>query len=315
MMRTRIILGLCVSLLILPGGDAALSAKLYKYQDADGTWHFSDTPPETSQSVKTEQLRIHHTPPKVLVRQRGARHQPIFYATNTYNGPVELEVSLQDIRNISTSRPLPARFTIPALSEMPTLALWPTRQRRAWSYKYSYRYVVGDPKAQHKPRKPYRPPFASGQAYRISQAFNGPYSHHISGNHYAVDIVMPEGAPVHAARAGIVMDITRDFFTAGTDMQEYGQRANIVRILHDDGTMAIYAHLKLESNRVSPGMFVSAGRVLAESGNTGFSTGPHLHFAIQKNTGMQIASVPFQFEGSHGQGIIPYEGMVLTAYE
>ena len=59
--------------------------------------------------------------------------------------------------------------------------------------------------------------------------------------------------------------------------------------------MAIYAHLMLESVQVLPGQRVSAGQVIGFSGDTGYSSGPHLHFAVQQNLGMAIASIPFTF--------------------
>ncbi|QTA83212.1 Peptidase M23 domain-containing protein [Desulfonema limicola] len=121
---------------------------------------------------------------------------------------------------------------------------------------------------------------------------------------------MPEGTKICAAREGVVMDIANDFFTGGAEAA-FGERANLIRILHDDGTMAVYAHLKLESARFPLGTRVPEGRVIAESGNTGFSTGPHLHFVIQKNTGMNLAAVPFEFQGRDGKGFTPVLGMVL----
>jgi murein DD-endopeptidase MepM/ murein hydrolase activator NlpD len=47
--------------------------------------------------------------------------------------------------------------------------------------------------------------------------------------------------------------------------------------------MAVYAHLQLDSIRVQPGRVVLMGEQIARSGNTGFSSGPHLHFAVQRN--------------------------------
>ena len=62
-----------------------------------------------------------------------------------------------------------------------------------------------------------------------------------------------------------------------------GPRANVVRVLHDDGTMALYVHLNWNTIRVVPGQRVRRGEYLADSGNTGFTTGPHLHFVVQRN--------------------------------
>ena len=73
-----------------------------------------------------------------------------------------------------------------------------------------------------------------------------------------------------------------------------------MRILHDDGTMAMYAHLKPEGVLVRIGQRVHAGQPIGLSGNTGFTTGPHLHFAVQVNRGMRLESVPFRMNGPQG---------------
>ena len=129
---------------------------------------------------------------------------------------------------------------------------------------------------------------------------------------YAVDIAMPVGTDVHAARAGVVIDIASTNFA--DSLEPDGAQANIVRILHDDGTYAIYAHLNWNAIRVRPGDIVERGEYIADSGNTGFSSGPHLHFVVVKNSGMKVESVPLVFEGANGTAVTPETGMELVAY-
>jgi murein DD-endopeptidase MepM/ murein hydrolase activator NlpD len=88
----------------------------------------------------------------------------------------------------------------------------------------------------------------------------------------------------------------------------------VVRVLHEDGTMALYAHLSWNSIRVVPGERVARGQYLADSGNTGFSTGPHLHFVIQRNRGGAIVSVPVEFAGAAGSPVTLRRGAEYTAY-
>ena len=292
--------------------SSAFAEKMYKYKGEDGVWHYTNIPPDTQQEVDTRQVSVEKTEYRLKVQKRGGKDNPIFYAVNGYYGPVEIEFSLSEEDNIVSDPPLPVRFLIPAFGERKTVNLRPARADRKWYYRYQYRFVFGDPKAVHKPSAPYLPPFEQGKIFVISQAFFGKYSHHLSGSEYAVDIPMPEGSKILAARSGIVMDITNDFFTGGTDLS-YGERANMIRILHDDGTMAVYAHLKLESARFPLGTAVSRGEFIAESGNTGFSTGPHLHFVIQRNRGMDLTSVPFEFEAEGGSRVTPVQGMVLKS--
>ena len=122
---------------------------------------------------------------------------------------------------------------------------------------------------------------------------------------------MPIGTAVLAARAGTVMDVEEDFNKGGTLKAAYIEKANRVMILHDDGTMAVYAHLDLASVSVRAGQRVRAGRQIARSGNTGFSSGPHLHFAIQQNIGMEIVSLPFKFTRPEGEPAEPVANQLL----
>jgi len=85
-----------------------------------------------------------------------------------------------------------------------------------------------------------------------------------------VDFGAPVGTSVYAAAAGIVV-------ATGTG-RGYGNR---VIIDHGGGVMTVYAHLSGFS--CSPGQQVSRGQRIASSGNTGLSTGPHLHFEVRIN--------------------------------
>lgn len=288
-----------------------VSAKqLYKYQDASGEWIYTDKPPSGNTPVEVRPLPASELPAKIDFRNRGTSEAPILVVINDYYGPVEVEIQGQGIENMRAEPPLPVRVVAPARAETRIVTLTPTSTR--WRYGYQAQAILGDPAASHQPDQPYAPPFASGQHFPIGQAFNGKFSHQHPQSQYAVDITMPLGTPIRAARAGIVMETARDFFDGGTD-PKYQTRANAVRILHSDGTMAIYAHLHPDSIQVAPGQRVERGAWLARSGNTGYSTGPHLHFAIQRNAGMELISVPFEFAGRNGQAIIPIAGTELIS--
>ncbi|MGC9530158.1 MAG: LysM peptidoglycan-binding domain-containing M23 family metallopeptidase [Candidatus Bipolaricaulaceae bacterium] len=106
---------------------------------------------------------------------------------------------------------------------------------------------------------------------RITSTF-GPRVHPVFGTpdmHTGVDVGVAQGTSVHAAAPGAVK---------WTGPQGgYGQ---LVIVEHADGYSTYYAHLYRIV--VSPGQYVEAGQVIALSGNTGISTGPHLHFEIRR---------------------------------
>jgi murein DD-endopeptidase MepM/ murein hydrolase activator NlpD len=84
--------------------------------------------------------------------------------------------------------------------------------------------------------------------------------------HEGVDFAVPEGTKVFAAHAGTVV-------YSGNGLRGYG---NLVAVRGTDGLVTIYGHNSV--NKVRRGQRVKKGNVIALSGNTGKSTGPHLHF-------------------------------------
>lgn len=99
-------------------------------------------------------------------------------------------------------------------------------------------------------------------------------NHYLSGNdywsgHLAIDIAAGSGARVYAADSGVVV-------FAGPALGGYG---NMTMIDHGNGYQSLYAHLS--SVGVSCGQSVLQGQYIGSAGNTGFSTGPHLHFEIR----------------------------------
>lgn len=88
--------------------------------------------------------------------------------------------------------------------------------------------------------------------------------------HTGLDIGCPIGTVVRAAQAGRVSAIGNDAVTG-----------NYVVVTHHAGYRSLYAHLN--AVRVKSGAYVKTGEWIADSGNTGLSTGPHLHFTVYKN--------------------------------
>lgn len=292
----------------------AVNAKnIYKYQDENGIWHFTDQPPDEPE-VEFETVYMEREPEdRVRLRQEGPRHSPVYFVFNDYWGPVEVELKLSDELNVLSEPALPARFVVPGQTEELLVGLAPQDPQQSFRFRLQLSAVPGPPREERARNIVLRTPFAKDKAYPVSQGFNGEKTHLGEDSEYAIDIAMPEGSPVHAVRDGVVMDVEEDFNAGGTDLEKYADKANHVRVLHEDGTMALYAHLQLASVIVRPGARVRAGQLLARSGNTGFSSGPHLHFAIQQNVGMKLVSLPFEFQLPDGSSAAPREGGFIGA--
>lgn len=91
--------------------------------------------------------------------------------------------------------------------------------------------------------------------------------------HQGIDLAAPIGTPVQATQAGIVLKMQND-------PNGYGQW---LKIKHPDGFTTLYAHLEGYAEGIRRGYPVAKGEVIGFSGNTGLSTGPHLHYEIAHN--------------------------------
>lgn len=159
--------------------------------------------------------------------------------------------------------------------------------------------VPGDPAATPQD-VPYLLPF-DAKRFQVTQAPQGRFSHTDPENRDAIDFALAEGTPVLAARAGRVMQVQGNFHDNGQDPLRDRARANFIRVLHEDGSMAVYAHLQANGVLVRSGQRVEAGQRIGLSGNTGYSTAPHLHFVVQANRGMQLRSVPVRIVAPQGE--------------
>ncbi len=103
--------------------------------------------------------------------------------------------------------------------------------------------------------------------------------------HKGIDFAVPQGTPIKAVVEGNV-EVVRDEGNIS-----FGKS---VRIRTDDGRLTIYAHLS--QPKVHVGQHVEFGDVIGNSGNTGNSTGPHLHFQVNIN-GKPVNPMPTIVQG------------------
>lgn len=196
--------------------------------------------------------------------------------------------------NLKSSVPLPHTAVFPAHSTTEAFILEPAQTGEKWAFSYTNHYKLGSYLAQHDDHYIYQLPYAPGRRYVVTQAYNGTYSHKGS-NKYAIDWKMPEGTVIYAVRGGVVVKLRQDSNLGGPSM-DFDKHNNYVLIRHDDGTLAHYCHLRHNGVLVNLGQRVAAGQPIARSGNTGFSSGPHLHLCIFRTVdGRERESIPVRF--------------------
>ncbi len=155
---------------------------------------------------------------------------------------------------------------------------------------------VGDPALSE-----YILPFEVGKQFLCNQSYcppNPAWGHH---NWFALDFQMPIGTNIIASRAGQVLHIEERWI----DGNRTAGQANYVYVMHSDGTVAEYYHLTQNGALVNIGDNVQKGQVIALSGDTGPSNGPHLHFVLYRSSWtysqyQRQYTLPVNFKNSDG---------------
>jgi murein DD-endopeptidase MepM/ murein hydrolase activator NlpD len=275
----------------------------YKYRDANGQWVFTDQAPDTGAPSDSFNLGHEKSALNIAVARVETADATQLTAVNECLCVATFELSLSGAKYRATLAPQSRQI----------LAQVAHAQGAPAELQYAWKAALGSPQAMHTPGRPYRVPFAPGSTFQVTQAYPSHMTHSTPDSQYAVDIALPDDTPVYAAREGIVINARHDFFRTAMAPVMLDQ-ANVVAILHDDGTIGIYAHLHWDSVRVRIGDHVLRGQYIADSGTTGFASGPHLHFAVIRNTGIADESVPVQFAGVGGLGVTPTTNIPLTSY-
>ncbi len=283
-MLGRILLLLGLPLLATP----ALALTIYKYTDANGVVTYSDQAAPGAQVFVFSDRMVEKLDTQVKLETRKHAAGETLLVRNDLFAPVDIELKLENVVNAVGAPAKPIRWVLPPRSQIRLATLAPRDASKPLKYTPKLRHALGDPRLLPKPYK-YPLPWRGGP-FRLTQGANGQYSHFTPKGRYAVDIAMPEGTPIVAARGGMVVKIENEQSGRGNN-----PAGNFVRIMHDDGTMGVYLHLMKGSVAVREGQRVESGTRIARSGNTGNSTGPHLHFVVQRNVGLAIESIPFDF--------------------
>ena len=258
-------------------------------------------------SPKKDPVRVYQA------QEQGGAYQ--FYGDNDYPIPVWVSIDFPTLYNLKTSVPLPFRTLLPPRAEKaPLFQLEPIPDSGRKSFRMTVSYAKGDPTTV-RPDSTflYLFPFPHGKKYRLSQGPNGAFTHY-GENQYAYDFDLDMGSLVTAARDGTVVEVKVDSNRGGPSTA-YAQDANYILIYHEDGTFGNYVHLKQNGSLVKAGDRVKAGDPIGYSGNTGVSSGPHLHFDVRIPTVEgKMVSIPIRFLHYDGEPVSPVEGEYYYAF-
>lgn len=136
----------------------------------------------------------------VWLTQSGENRNPNYAIRNDYAGPIEVEVDFAEVNYAQATPKFPSRFIIPSGTPDPLFEIGAINESEAWNTTLKCRYTLGKPLENYSSKENVYPPIAPTASFPITQAFGGSFSHQDEQNKYAVDIAMPEGTPVYAAR-------------------------------------------------------------------------------------------------------------------
>lgn len=230
---------------------------------------------------------------QVCIKALPGSESLVYTARNGSPVPATVGIFFERLRNLESTDPdTVVRSVAPGQSEVLT-RLWLVDPDEDIRVRPVVTIDLGSDSSIHRPPRPYSLPFGGDQPRELISGFGGPT--HLNENYYSLDFGMPEGTPVLAARSGVVVYV-QDGFRRGGLTPDLIERANLVVVGHDDGTLASYGHLR-EGLPVAVGEAVHRGQLLGWSGSTGFSGRPHLHFHVGKRMmGGAYRTIPVRFE-------------------
>ncbi len=221
--------------------------------------------------------------------------------------PVTFEMDVSHVVNIEPSVSFPMLVTLEPEQKRDLVSFRHMDKSKSYDLKVlPFTPHAGRKLPEHDLTARYQWPFGGDVPRKLTQGVGGKQTH-LANARYSFDFGMPVGSPVVAARDGVVYQVL-DGFGKGGFSKRYMFRSNTVRVLHDDGTTAAYAHL-LKGIPVKPGQVLRAGDLLGRSGESGYAGSPHLHFHVNGPYGSTqsngvLPTIPILFVGD----LVPEEG-------
>lgn len=210
-----------------------------------------------------------------------------------------------DLDNLRASTNRQTTFVIPPHQKKYPFTVLKAIRSGKYGFNYKFQAVLGDILIDsYDLNYTYDLPYEKGQSFLVSQGYNGKTTHQAIN---AIDFNLPEGTPVFTIRSGLVIK-TDDTQTQQGNTEAFSKFSNYILVLHQDGTMANYQHLKTVSVFVKPGDYIKTGQKIALSGNTGWSSGPHLHIEVYLPKVLNRQTLQTKFRIDDGKTAVYLEG-------
>lgn len=285
-----------------------VSASIYRYVDEDGTITYTDDIEEASEYDYDEYDQLGEPNPDnvVFVYDEDTHMLSI---KNLFNSEIVVKVQVSTKENLESDISFDQAYEIPAKS---TYELGFFKYNGTETLDLTKTFSIG--KLYQGDFSEYFTKHAAELIvpfvgiFKVTQGWKGNFTHKGPKSRYAIDVAMPEGTPIKAVKAGRIIDMKMNS-TIGGPNPKYRPYANYIRIIHNDGAMSLYVHLKGNTQQFNLGDEVKQGDIIAFSGNTGYTTGPHLHFVMQSNTKDGVVAIPYKLNN-----IEPKTGTKLIGY-
>lgn len=241
--------------------------------------------------------------PLEVFSEKDDKGTTVVFVKNNYLCDESVVIDFSVLKNMEVDVELPFEIVVPAETEklkLFTIRVINSKKESALGYivKSCHGNIFEE---KYEVDYPYLLPYQKGASYRLDQGYGGAFSHYLTNKKNALDFNMPSGTSICAARGGVVLKV-KDVDSKHGKTIKYLPYGNYITIYHKDGTFADYFHIQKEGSKVEVGDNVVAGQVIALSGNTGWTSGPHLHFQVYiYDENMDAKTIKTQFLQEEGE--------------
>jgi hypothetical protein len=241
--------------------------------------------------------------PLEVFNEKDGKGNTVVFAKNNYWCDESVIIEFKVLKNMKVDVELPFEIVVPPKTEkikLFTISLENPIKESAMSYVVSncHGNIF---KEEYNENEPYFLPYEEGKEFTLDQGYGGSFSHYLANKQNALDFNLPVGTLITASRSGVVVSVKDDSDKHGKSIK-YISYGNFITIYHGDGTFSDYYHIQKDGSKVKIGDTVSAGQVIALSGNTGWTSGPHLHFQVYKySENMEMKTIKTKFLQEDGK--------------